>query len=124
MLTSASKFQVWQEVFDEGASLLGDATVDVWKNFGLGWRKELEIVSQIMIMPIVSLVSGMHHLRLLGPAKVTGQGHPAILSAPWFLNYIDYGSDWVEMYKVEPLDFPASSEDPKSLVIGGKVTSQ
>ncbi len=54
-------------------------------------------------------------------AQVTARQQPAILSAPWYLNYIDYGSDWVEMYKVEPLNFTTSTEEDKTFVKGGEV---
>jgi len=51
---------------------------------------------------------------------VTRKGFRAILSAPWYLNYINYGSDWTPYYKVDPLDFGGTEEDAK-LVIGGEV---
>lgn len=38
-------------------------------------------------------------------ANVTRTGYHALLSAPWYLNRISYGQDWIEAYKVEPLDF-------------------
>ncbi len=52
--------------------------------------------------------------------KVTSRQQPAILSAPWYLNYIDYGSDWVEMYKVEPLNFTSADRGDKAYVLGGE----
>ena len=51
---------------------------------------------------------------------MTEAGHRAILAAPWYLNYIETGSDWVLMYKVEPLSFNAADE-AKKLVLGGEV---
>ena len=44
----------------------------------------------------------------------------AILAAPWYLNYISYGVDWDQFYKVEPTDFGAT-EAEKSRVIGGSL---
>lgn len=38
-------------------------------------------------------------------ARVTQAGYRALLSAPWYLNYITYGQDWLAAYKVEPLEF-------------------
>lgn len=38
-------------------------------------------------------------------ANVTRSGYRALLSAPWYLNRISYGQDWIEAYKVEPLMF-------------------
>ena len=52
---------------------------------------------------------------------MTGEGFRAILSAPWYLNTINYGSDWTPYYKVDPLDFGGTEEDAK-LVLGGEVT--
>lgn len=37
--------------------------------------------------------------------NVTAAGYSTILSAPWYLNYINYGQDWQTFYKVEPLEF-------------------
>ena len=52
--------------------------------------------------------------------KVTSKGFRAILSAPWYLNYIDYGSDWTKYYKIDPAKFGGKEEDTK-LVVGGEV---
>lgn len=38
-------------------------------------------------------------------ANVTKAGYRALLSAPWYLNRISYGQDWMAAYQVEPLDF-------------------
>ena len=51
---------------------------------------------------------------------MTGDGYRAILSAPWYLNYIDYGSDWTQYYKVDPTDF-GGKDDNLKLVVGGEV---
>ncbi|XP_070599262.1 beta-hexosaminidase subunit beta isoform X2 [Erythrolamprus reginae] len=71
---------VWQEVFDDGAKLQPDTIVEVWKKF-------------------------LYQLEL---ARVTKEGHQAILAAPWYLDLISYGEDWKSYYAVEPLNFSAS----------------
>ncbi|XP_040478122.1 beta-hexosaminidase subunit beta [Ursus maritimus] len=82
---------VWQEVFDDHAKLNPGTVVQVWKN-------EMYPVTQ---------------------AAVTAAGFPVILSAPWYLDWISYGQDWRNYYKVDPLDFDGSQEQ-KKLVIGGE----
>jgi len=53
-----------------------DTVVEVWMG---GWEKEL--------------------------AAVTASGLKAIISSPWYLDYISYGSDWRNYYAAEPLSF-------------------
>lgn len=52
--------------------------------------------------------------------QVTTAGLQTILAAPWYLNYISYGSDWVKYYTVDPHDFNGTEEE-KRLVLGGEV---
>ncbi|XP_041274876.1 beta-hexosaminidase subunit alpha [Onychostruthus taczanowskii] len=84
---------VWQEVFDNNVKLRPDTIIHVWKENSLQYLNEM--------------------------ANVTRSGYRALLSAPWYLNRISYGQDWIEAYKVEPLNFEGSPEQ-KALVIGGE----
>lgn len=36
---------------------------------------------------------------------VVRRGYKAILSAPWYLNYISYGRDWTKYYESDPHSF-------------------
>ncbi|XP_024419262.1 beta-hexosaminidase subunit beta [Desmodus rotundus] len=82
---------VWQEVFDDGVKLQKGTIIQVWKQDK--YSNELN--------------------------AITEAGFPAILSAPWYLDYISYGQDWIKYYRVEPLDFGGSQEQ-KQLVLGGE----
>ncbi|XP_056395945.1 beta-hexosaminidase subunit beta isoform X1 [Hyla sarda] len=95
ILDIVSKYQkgymVWQEVFDNHDKINPDTIVEVWK--GENYQEELY--------------------------KVTDAGLSAILSSPWYLDYISYGQDWQKYYKVEPLNFNGTAQQ-KELVIGGE----
>jgi len=38
-------------------------------------------------------------------SRVTESGLKAVLSSPWYLDYISYGPDWKKYYSTEPLNF-------------------
>ncbi|KYO25278.1 beta-hexosaminidase subunit alpha isoform X1 [Alligator mississippiensis] len=86
-------YVVWQEVFDNGVKVKPDTIIHVWKEGAVPYQHKM--------------------------AQVTKAGYRALLSAPWYLNRISYGQDWLAAYKVEPLEFAGSSEQ-KALVIGGE----
>ena len=102
---TGKKYIVWQEIFDNGLKIDPRTIVDVWKDSP--WQDEL--------------------------AKVTKAGYGAILSAPFYLNYIGdpydtndeckmgYLSegDWCGYYLIEPLSFAGTAEQ-KARVLGGE----
>ncbi|KAI1304962.1 Beta-hexosaminidase subunit alpha [Halotydeus destructor] len=87
---------VWQEVFDNGVQLRPDTVVHIWKHDGK-WEDEM--------------------------AKVTGSGFSALLSAPWYLNYVHNPHqkplDWVAMYQADPQAFTGTPEQ-RAKVLGGE----
>jgi hexosaminidase len=87
---------VWQEVFDLGANLPKDVIVHVWKDINNkpGYMEEL--------------------------AGVVKAGYPALLSSCWYLNYIDYGQDWIKFYQCDPRADPVGV-DTQHLVLGGEI---
>ena len=86
---------VWQEVFDNKDKVKEDTIIHVWKGGSTSWAPKVN--------------------------EVTRAGLRALLSAPWYLNYIDYGSDWVKYYKVDPTQF-GGSDAQQRLVMGGEVS--
>ena len=45
-----------------------------------------------------------------------------LLSAPWYLNYISYGTDWHKYYKIDPQNF-GGNDKQRNLVLGGEVST-
>lgn len=92
------KYMTWQDPVDNGVTMAPDTIVEIWKDKYLDpnldyWEK--------YITPIAK------------------KGYKMVLSACWYLNYIDYGQDWKKYYKCDPRGFPGTEEE-KDLVIGGE----
>lgn len=82
---------VWQEVFDNGVALTApDVAIHVWTG---DWPREM--------------------------TRVTQAGHPAILSACWYLDHVMGGGDWKKYYLCDPLGFDGSSR-LRHLMLGGE----
>ncbi|CAF0912542.1 unnamed protein product [Brachionus calyciflorus] len=86
------KVTVWQDVWDNNVKVFNNTILQIWKS-DKDWREYLQ--------------------------KATKDGYQVILSSPWYLNYIKYGSDWYDFYKIEPTDF-TGTEAQKKLIIGGE----
>ncbi|XP_076801117.1 beta-hexosaminidase subunit beta-like [Clavelina lepadiformis] len=82
---------VWQEVVDNQVQLKDDTVVEVWINN----HPDEEL------------------------AKVTKLGYRALLAAPWYLDYISTGEDWMKYYLEEPSNFNGTDAQ-KKLLIGGE----
>ena len=86
---------VWEEVFSNGAKIINQTLVEVWKGRHDGsWNQTM--------------------------ANVTKAGYKTILAAPWYLNDIgvDIGIDWDKAYIVDPTDFNGTDAQ-KDLIVGG-----
>jgi len=86
-----TSYIVWQEIFDNGAKILPDTVIDVWK--GGDWQAEM--------------------------ARVTAAGFKSVLSAPFYLNVISYGMDWSKYYQVEPANFTGGEVAESQGLLGG-----
>jgi len=81
-------------VFDNHVAVKPDTIIEVWRSEN--WQSEMD--------------------------AVTKQGLRAIVSAPWYLNYITFGSDAMNYYMEDPQAFGGTEEQEK-LVVGGEVSS-
>ncbi|XP_022654987.1 beta-hexosaminidase subunit beta-like [Varroa destructor] len=88
-----AKYMIWQDPLDNNVRPAPDTIIEVWRSTNGTWRRNLE--------------------------QAVRHGYQVVLSAPWYLNYIQYGADWVKYYTVNPTDFKATDEE-KKLVIGGE----
>jgi len=96
------KYLIWQDPADNGVKLADGTVVIVWKDKSLDpsmdlWQNYIYDIAQ--------------------------QGQPIVLSACWYLNYIQTpypGADWEKYYTCDPRNFNGT-EAQKDLVIGGEV---
>ena len=49
-------------------------------------------------------------------ANVTALGYRALLSSCWYLDYISYGSDWINYYKCDPMNFTGNLINKKVMI--------
>ena len=90
-----SSYIVWQEILDNGAKVAPETVIEVWKAgpSGYDWQGEM--------------------------ARVSGAGYRTVLSAPFYLNLISYGADWVKYYTVEPANFTGGGTAESAGLLGG-----
>ncbi|XP_040565852.1 LOW QUALITY PROTEIN: beta-hexosaminidase subunit alpha [Lepeophtheirus salmonis] len=84
------KYIVWNEVFDNKNNVTKDTLIHIW---------------------VGNYTSKVN--------EVTKAGLQVIMSEGWYLNYISYGSDWNNQYKIDPQRFNGT-EAQKRLVVGGE----
>jgi len=95
--TQNKKVTVWQDVYDNGVKLDKTTQIQIWKDTS--------------ILPEHS--TWQEYLN-----QVTNDGYRAILSSPWYINFVSYGyQEWYKFYQVEPMrNFSGNPE----LLIGGE----
>ncbi|XP_050423031.1 beta-hexosaminidase subunit beta-like [Adelges cooleyi] len=88
--TLKAKTIVWDELFDDKIKLDRNTVVQVWQGDYI--NKTLNVLKS---------------------------GHYALLSSCWYLNYVKYGKDWLDVYRCNPGNF---SIEPKynHLFLGGE----
>lgn len=82
---------VWQEAFQSGLKLRNDTVVQVWIDNG---------ATNLM-------------------REITAAGYRALLSAGWYLDHLQFSSDFTKMYEIDPLGFYGTQQQ-KDLVMGGE----
>lgn len=94
------KATVWQDVYDNGVRPDKNTYIQIWKN----------------TTTVVGHKPWEEYLF-----NITRDGYKAILSSPWYINFIKYGyKEWYDFYAVDPLkDFKGTEEQAK-LIIGGE----
>lgn len=119
LVLSLGKFPVgWQEIFDNHLNITG-SIVNVWKYHNTGAPSPRGAPRDVR--------SGIAQGLGTGPTwqeelyNVTAAGHKAIVSSPWYLNYISYGLDWPQYLQSDILDFGGSAAQV-ALVMGGEVS--
>lgn len=102
LMTSLGKSYVgWQEIFDNGLRLAPDAVIGVWKYHNTGAEEGAASPSTYHNTGAQQAASPSTSAPLTWQGEVfnvTAAGFRAIISSPWYLNYISYGLDWPQYY--------------------------
>ncbi|XP_067929081.1 beta-hexosaminidase subunit beta-like isoform X1 [Watersipora subatra] len=91
----------WEEAFSAAQMWnvsMDELIINVWKGGDYEWQYTME--------------------------NVIRHGYKAVLSAPWYLNYISYGKDWTKYYEQDPhsfLTYSLGADTYKDYVLGGQV---
>eukprot|EP00035_Acanthoeca_spectabilis_P012649 m.229213 g.229213 ORF g.229213 m.229213 type:complete len:664 (+) comp15677_c0_seq1:33-2024(+) len=127
-----SEVMCWEELFDNGLNLTASTVVNVWKGKWEYCTKAMsgsEVIrnnktcAPVQSAPGGSGYSGRMMVRDNSWAEVMGKaaaaGHRTVLSAPFYLNHQNYGSnfveDWPFLYAIEPTAWNASTPDGRRL---------
>lgn len=102
-------YVAWQEVFDNGLQLQHDTVVAVWKYHSTTDPERANL-------PRDSATPTWQEELY----NVTAAGYRAVVSSPWYLNYIAYGVDWTQYLTADLLAFNGSALQ-QSYVMGGEV---
>jgi len=94
------KSMVWQDVYDNGVRPEKSTVIQIWKDTSTladqkRWQEYL--------------------------FNITRDGYAAILSSPWYINFISYGyQEWYKYYMVDPMKDFYGTEEQAKLIIGGE----
>ncbi len=77
------KVTVWQDVYDNGVKLDKSAQIQIWKDTNT----------------LSDHAKWYDYLN-----NITRDGYSAILSSPWYINFVSYGyQEWFNWYRIEPM---------------------
>ena len=108
-------------MFDNGLKLANDTVVAVWKyhNTGSAAAAAEAAVGAAGAARTAADRSASPPTWQQELFNVTQAGFRAVVSSPWYLNYISYGVDWPEYLTADLLDFNGTAAQ-QALVMGGE----
>lgn len=94
------KVTIWQDPFENGVKLDLSTQIQIWKD---------------------STSTGAPKSWNDYLYDVTKSGYKAILSSPWYINFLSYGfEEWYKYYKIEPTKNWRGTREQLNLLLGGE----
>lgn len=93
-----AKYMIWQDPIDNNVNAADDTLVVIWKG---GPRYKYATPWQT-------------HAR-----TIARKGYQMVVSACWYLNHIETGPDWKDLYQCDPRGFNGTEQE-KNMVVGGE----